>query len=52
MPDKDIVLAKVATIQRCLDRIRDVTVLTPKALKILTSRIYSSLTCSAQFKPA
>ncbi|MDI3533153.1 MAG: hypothetical protein PWR28_1498, partial [Synergistaceae bacterium] len=25
MPDKDIVLAKVATIQRCLDRIRDVT---------------------------
>ena len=33
MPDKDIVLAKVATIQRCLDRIRDVTGLDPKSLK-------------------
>ncbi|MEN2995455.1 MAG: DUF86 domain-containing protein [Acetomicrobium sp.] len=33
MPDKDIVLAKVATIQRCLDRIRDVTDLDPESLE-------------------
>jgi uncharacterized protein YutE (UPF0331/DUF86 family) len=33
MPDKDIVLAKVATIQRCLDRICDVTGLDPKSLE-------------------
>ncbi|WP_337250322.1 HepT-like ribonuclease domain-containing protein [Acetomicrobium sp.] len=33
MPDKDIVLAKVATIQRCFDRIRDVTGLDPKSLE-------------------
>ncbi len=33
MPDKDIVLAKVATIQRCLDRIRDVTGLDPESLE-------------------
>ena len=33
MPDKDIVLAKVAMIQKCLDRIRDVTGLDPKSLE-------------------
>jgi len=33
MPDKDIVLAKVATIQKCLDRIRDVTGLDPESLE-------------------
>jgi len=33
LPDKDIVLAKVATIQRCFDRIRDVTGLDPKSLE-------------------
>ena len=32
MPDKDVVLAKVATIQRCLARIRDVTSLDPARL--------------------
>ncbi len=32
MPDKDIVLAKVASIQKCLRRIRDITGLKPDAL--------------------
>lgn len=32
MPDKDVVLAKVATIQRCLAQIRDVTSLDPARL--------------------
>jgi len=32
MPDKDIVIAKVATIQKCLERIRDVTALDPASL--------------------
>lgn len=32
MPDKDVVLAKVATIQRCLARIRDTTSLDPARL--------------------
>lgn len=32
MPDKDVVLAKVATIQRCLKRIKDTTGLDPKSL--------------------
>jgi len=32
MPDKDIVLAKVASIQKCLSRIRQVTGLKPDAL--------------------
>jgi len=32
MTDKDVVLAKVATIQRCLARIRDVTSLDPARL--------------------
>jgi len=32
MPDKDVVLAKVATIQKCLERIRDVTSLDPASL--------------------
>jgi uncharacterized protein YutE (UPF0331/DUF86 family) len=32
MPDKDVVLAKVATIQRCLTRIREVTLLDPARL--------------------
>lgn len=33
MPDNDIVLAKVAMIQKCLDRIRDVTGLDPESLE-------------------
>ena len=33
MPDKDIVLAKVAKIQKCLDRIRDVTCLDPESIE-------------------
>ncbi|GEM_PF-6906009 len=33
MPDRDIVLAKVATIQKCLDRILDVTRLDPECLE-------------------
>jgi uncharacterized protein YutE (UPF0331/DUF86 family) len=32
MPDKDVVLAKAAAIQRCLKRIKDVTGLNPVAL--------------------
>lgn len=32
MPDRDIVLAKVAAIQRCLKRIKDVTGLKPDTL--------------------
>lgn len=32
MPDRDVVLAKVATIQRCLARIRDTTSLDPARL--------------------
>ena len=32
MPDKDVVLAKVATIQRCLKRIKETTGLDPKSL--------------------
>ena len=32
MPDKDVVIAKVASIQRCLGRIRDVTGLDPASL--------------------
>lgn len=32
MPDNDVVLAKVASIQRCLGRIRDVTALDPVSL--------------------
>ena len=32
MPDKDVVLAKVASIQKCLVRIRDVTSLDPSNL--------------------
>ncbi|NLO55964.1 MAG: DUF86 domain-containing protein [Thermovirga sp.] len=32
MPAKDIVIAKVATIQKCLERIRDVTALDPASL--------------------
>jgi len=33
MPDRDVVLAKVATIHKCLDRIREVTDLDPKKLE-------------------
>ncbi len=33
MPDRDVVLAKVATIRKCLDRIRDVTDLDPGKLE-------------------
>lgn len=33
MPDKDIILAKVASIQKCLERIRDVTSLDPASLE-------------------
>ncbi len=33
MPDRDVVLAKVATISKCLDRIRDVTDLDPEKLE-------------------
>lgn len=32
MPDRDVVLAKVATIQNCLERIREVTSLDPASL--------------------
>jgi uncharacterized protein YutE (UPF0331/DUF86 family) len=32
MPDKDVVLSKVATIQRCLKRIKDATGLDPNSL--------------------
>lgn len=32
MPDRDVVLAKVATIQKCLERIREVTSLDPASL--------------------
>lgn len=32
MPDRDVVLAKVASIQKCLERIRDVTSLDPESL--------------------
>lgn len=32
MPDKDVVLAKIATIQRCLNRIKEVTHLDPNSL--------------------
>lgn len=32
MPDRDIILAKVASIQRCLGRIRAVTSLSPESL--------------------
>lgn len=35
MPDRDIVFAKVATVQRCLKRIRDVTGLKPDTLNEL-----------------
>jgi len=33
MPDRDVVLAKVATIRKCLDRILDVTGLDPEKLE-------------------
>jgi uncharacterized protein YutE (UPF0331/DUF86 family) len=33
MSDRDVVLAKVATIRKCLDRIRDVTDLDPEKLE-------------------
>lgn len=33
MPDRDVVLAKVATIHKCLDRIREVTDLDPEKLE-------------------
>ncbi|MDN5335112.1 MAG: hypothetical protein PWR02_138 [Synergistales bacterium] len=33
MPDRDVVLAKVATIRKCLDRIREVTDLDPEKLE-------------------
>ena len=32
MPDRDVVLAKAATVQKCLERIRDVTSLVPASL--------------------
>ena len=32
MPDRDVVLAKVATIQKCLERIQEVTSLDPASL--------------------
>jgi hypothetical protein len=32
MPDRDVVLAKTAAIQRCLSRIRDVTGLVPDSI--------------------
>lgn len=32
MPDKDVILAKVSTIQKCLKRISDVTNLEPESL--------------------
>jgi uncharacterized protein YutE (UPF0331/DUF86 family) len=32
MPDKDVVLAKIASIQKCLRRIKDVTDLSPDRL--------------------
>lgn len=32
MPDKDVVLAKIATIQKCLKRIKEVTHLNPHSL--------------------
>ncbi len=38
MPDKDVVLAKVAAIQRCLKRIKDVTGLDPARLEELDAQ--------------
>ena len=38
MPDKDVVLAKVAAIQKCLRRIKDVTDLDPDRLDELDSQ--------------
>lgn len=38
MPDKDVVLAKTAAIQRCLKRIKDVTGLKPDALDKLNTQ--------------
>ena len=32
MPDRDVVLAKVATVQKCLRRIRETTGLEPQSL--------------------
>ena len=32
MPDRDVVLAKVAAIQKCLKRIRETTQLNPRSL--------------------
>jgi hypothetical protein len=36
MPDKDVVLAKVASIQKCLRRIKEITGLDPVYTTILT----------------
>ena len=38
MPDKDIVLAKTASIQKCLKRIKDVTGLKPDSLEELNAQ--------------
>jgi hypothetical protein len=38
MPDEDVVLAKVAAIQRCLRRIKDVTGLDPARLEELDAQ--------------
>ncbi len=38
MPDKDIVLAKITSIQKCLKRIKDVTGLNPDSLEELNSQ--------------
>ena len=38
MPDKDIVLAKTAAVQRCLKRIKDTTKLKPDTLDDLNTQ--------------
>ena len=39
MPDRDVVLAKVAMIQRCLKRIKETTDLAPKVNKVPKSNV-------------
>jgi len=41
MPDNDVVMAKVAIIQRCLKRFWRLLIMIPIVLMILTNRIYS-----------
>jgi len=51
MPDRDVVLAKVAIIHKCLGRIRDVTGLDPEKLEDIDRKYKPTVRSSLSFTP-